>query len=495
MAFLNTIINKVKKIRTPQGGSVNTQPIDDGHSLGLTMEIFGAFQAYMSPLALSSYRDVEIKNPKISASFRTRRYKTLSYGWKVEPSSSEEIDKEIADFVKYVLENIEEQTFEQSLRWLMYALRDEYAVLHILPKLFKSGPWAGKAGLSWLMPVNRFSIEPKLEFKRLVALKINSKEYPAEDFVVYSHEPTDTKPMGSSLFDALLWYNWFFKNGMKFWSAYLDRFGMGIAIAKVPAGASDADKELIKVAIRDINAGYSIRIPQGADIEILKAMGSGKTGFERYVNFCGEMVTEILLGQTLSTGVGEFASRAQATVHAETLNEYNKVDAQEISGAINRQLIPRLIEWNYGAGRECPTFKIITEAPKDQDKEVSRAVKALEKGLVLKEEEAYSAFDFTVPEAGDKVVSYQITPVNNPLPPKDKDKDKDKENKEESDEFAESNLDPETKQALKDTDDIVEKYAENFKKASAKLPELIMTVIDRASRGLPQETIDPKKKK
>lgn len=490
MAVFSAIRKAVKKLRTPAGGSINAQPIDDGHSFGLAMEVFGAFQTFLSPLALSSYRDVEIKNPKIGASFRTRRYKTLSYGWKVEPYSSEEIDKEIASFVNYVLENIEVQTFEQSLRWLMYALRDEYAVLHILPKMFTSGPWDGKAGLKWLMPVNRFSIEPKLEFKRLVAFKINGKEYPAENFVVYSHEPTDTKPMGSSLFDALLWYNWFFKNGMKFWSAYLDRFGMGIAIAKVPSDLSDDEKDLIKAAIRDINAGYSIRIPQGADIEILKAMSSGKTGFERYVNFCGDMVTEILLGQTLSTGVGEFASRAQATVHAETLNEYNKVDGQEIGGAVNRQLIPRLVEWNFGPGRECPTFKIITDPPKDQDKEANRASLALRDGLVLKKEEAYSAYSFTVPEKGDEVIKIiqAIAPV---LPPNEKgDGDDDNDDK-----FAESNVDPETKQALKDTDDIVDKYAENFKKASKHLPELIMKTIDRASRGLPPEPIDTKKKK
>lgn len=489
MAVFSAIKKRIKKLRTPSGQTVSAEPINDGHTYGLAMEIFGAFEAYTT-LALADYRDLEIKNPRIGASFRTRRYKTLSYGWKIDPVSSEKSDKEVADFVKYVLENIEEQTFEQSLRWLMYALRDEYAVEQIIPKIFDSGPWAGKAGLAWLRPITRFSIEPILEHKRLMGFKIGGKQYEASEFLVYTHEPTDTKPMGTSLFAALVWYNWFFKNGMKFWSAYLDRFGMPIAVATIENGLSDEDKELVKTAIEDINAGYSIRLPQNAKIELLKATTSGKTGFERYVEFCGNMVTEILLGQTLSTGISENSTRAQASVHAETLREYNRVDGQEISGAVNRQLIPRLVEWNF-PGRDCPKFRIITEPPKDQDKEAKRASLALRDGLALKKDETYASYGYKIPEEGDEVIVFRQQTATNPNP----DNDDENDDGEESEEFSEANISPEARQNLNDTDEQKAKFSEAYRKASAKLPDMIMSAIDIASRGLSPDPIDIKKKK
>lgn len=489
MAIVKAAKRMLNKLRLPSGKNISTDPIDDGYYANMLTSIFGAFEGYASQITIPSYREIERKNPEINSNFRNRRIGMLSFGWKIKPASSEEKDKEVAEFVKYVLENIEVQTLEQSLRWLMYALRDEFELLQILPKYFESGPWAGKAGLRWLVPISRMAAEPVLEHKQLKAFKIGQIEYDAADFLVYSHEPTDIKPMGTSLFDALVWYDWFFKNGMAFWSAYLDRFGMPLVVVKEKSKLNKEDAARIETVVENINAGYSVKIPKNVEIEIIKAASGGKTGYENYVKYCGELVVKILVGQTQATGTAEFSTRAQSTVHKQILSEYNQVDGQEISGAVQRQLIPLLVEWNY-PGREYPKFSIITDKPEEQDKKSVRVHTALLDGLPLKKEEAYEGHGFTVPEDGDEVISFQQRAEEPPPPPGEED-----EGDDDDESFAETNNNRRSNRSKEDTDGFVEKYSENYKKVTAQLPELVMAIIDRASRGMQPEPIDDKKKK
>jgi phage gp29-like protein len=490
MAVFSKIKKALKNIKLPSGNKVSTEPIDDGHSYAYSaaMNMFNAFELYASNLTLDNYEEIEAKNPKINSNFRNRRIGMLSFGWKVEPATSEEIDKEVASFVKYVLKNIKVQTLEHSLRWLMYAIRDEFELLQIIPKYIKTGPWAGKVGLKWLMPINRMQAEPVLINKELISFNICNKNYDAENFLVYTHEPTANKPMGTSLFIPLIWYHWFFKNGMGFWSAHLDRFGTPIAIAKVEGTLSAEEKVELEKAVENINSGYSVRVPKGVIIDILTAASSGKTGFKDYINFCGDMCVEILVGQTLATGTSEFSTRAQSVVHKQILSEYNQVDGQEISGAVQRQLIPLLVEWNY-PGRGYPEFSIITEKPEDQDKKSDRIHTAFLDGLPIKKVEAYEAHGLTVPEEGDDVIVFQQGSGRPPPPPGEEDDD------DNSDSFSETRNNPRTNIGLEDTEGFIHKYSENYKKVTAKLPELIMGALDRASRGLQPEPVDDKKKK
>ena len=489
MAVMGSVKKALNKLRLLSGEKLNNEPVKDDTYVGMALDIFGGFAAWASQQTIDYYEHMETNNPEIGSNFRTRRHQMLSYGWTVEPASSEEKDKEVAEFVKYALGHIEYEILEESLRSLMYAIRDEFVALQIVPKIYNRGPWAGKAGLFWLKPINRISLNPVLDNKRLKEFKIGQQVYPAEQFLIYKHEPNAKNPMGSSLFKALLWYDWFYKNGMKYWSVYLERFGMPLALVKYGENLKQVDKDAIKEAVLNINAGFSVSVPKNTEIDLLKAMVSGKTGYENYIKHCGDMAVKLILGQTLATGVSDNATRAQAVVHKETKNEYSTVDSQGIEGAVNRQVIPLLVLWNFPE-RDLPTFVIKKEPPKDQNKVADRADKALEKGLPLKEEEAYNAYGFSVPEKGDKVIVIR-NKVEEPTPPKPPEEEEPED--ENTEEFAENKIDPNSKKHEKDVDRYTKLFSESYSKAFDTIPELIVAALDQASRGLAPDDSTKKK--
>lgn len=478
MAVVESVKRALKKLRLVSGEKLNPEPVNDNTYVGMALDIFGGFAGWASTITIDYYEHMEWNNPEIGANFRTRRHQMLSYGWTVEPASSEDKDKEVAEFVKYVLEHIETEILEESLRSLMYAIRDEFVALQIVPKIYKKGPWAGKAGLFWLKPINRASLNPVLENRRLKEFKIGQQVYPAEQFLIYKHEPNAKNPMGTSLFKALLWYDWFYKNGMKYWSVYLERFGMPIAVVKYGDNLKQDDKDAVKAAVLNMNAGYSISVPKNTDIDLLKAMASGKTGYENYIKHCGDMAAKLMLGQNLATGVSDNATRAQAVIHDKTKSEYSTVDGQGIEGSVNRQVIPLLVHWNFPE-RDAPKFVIIKDPPEDLDKTAKRVEIALDKGLAVKEDEAYGGFGLTVPQTGDKVVTFQTKVEETPpTPPEGEEQGDDK-----TEEFAETKVDPDSKKHAQDVDRYKKLYSEPFSKAFDKVPELIIDAIDKASRG------------
>lgn len=422
-----SMYTKVKDLFSPK--KIIKNPVDDEGFVSFAYDMFNAFTGYATQLGLANYEDMELKNAELSSALRTRRVQLMTYGWRVDPASAEEGDKEVAEFVTNIFNNLENQTFESRVQWLTYAMRDEFAILEIVPAQIENGPYAGKMGLKRLKPIDRQSVVPVSENKLLKEFKIKGNSYPAEQFVVYNHEPTARKWLGTSLFAVLIWYTWFLKNGLKWWGVYLDRYGMPIPIIKEPAGIGSELRTKIRNIVRDLQAGYAISVPENVVIETIEgAFKTGKTGYENYIHYCEEKITKLVLGQTLSTMEGQNSNRSQSEVHMKILEEYRRNDARELSGVINRQLIPKLVEWNF-AGRDIPKLKIITEPPKQTDKEAARATAALEAGLALKEEEAYEAFNFKVPQEGDKVIT--PAPKMNPfIPPNPGPEDRENEDRE-----------------------------------------------------------------
>jgi len=113
----------------------------------------------------------------------------------------------------------------------------------------------------------------------------------------------------------------------------------------------DAKQGKLLTAIRQMGRDAGIATPEGVKIELLEAASDrndGQAGLTRYLD---EMMSEAVLGETLTTSAGTNGSRALGEVHADVRVAIAKADADLLSATLNDTLVRWIVELNMpGAG-------------------------------------------------------------------------------------------------------------------------------------------------
>ncbi|BAZ39430.1 hypothetical protein NIES4101_53830 [Calothrix sp. NIES-4101] len=347
-----------------------------------------------------AYEDLK-KDGHTYSVLNKRFLQVISREWKVEPASSKRDDKKAAEMVKYHLSSLAARAEDDDV----VATGFDALCFNLLDAILKGYK---PAEIIWAQDGNEifpaqvktrnqerfpFGVNEATEKWEMRMLTPNDmitgipvqQEYPRK-FFVHSFGAVDDNPYGVGVGRTLWWNVFFKKQGIKFWLQFVDKFASPTAIGKYPKGATQEQKATLLRALNAIATDAGVSIPDGMEVMLLEASRSGSIQcYEGLANYMDSEISKAVLGETLSTQIGDRGSYAAAQTHNEVRMQLAKADADLLSDTLNRTLIKWIIDYNLPNAKPPRLWRDFGEQ-ENLDSRVQRDKTLFDMGFKLKPE-------------------------------------------------------------------------------------------------------------
>ena len=179
----------------------------------------------------------------------------------------------------------------------------------------------------------------------------------------------DDEPYGLGLAHWLYWPVFFRRQQMPMWLNAQEKFGAPTLLGKYRPGASEKERSELLAALGEIRSRAGVIAPSDAQIDLLEAARSGNMDFQAFQAAMGSEITQIILGQTMTSEDG--SSLSQAQVHMAVRREIVEADAALIADSANRSWVTWLTAWNF-PGAAVPKIEILMDESGRQAAQSSR---------------------------------------------------------------------------------------------------------------------------
>ena len=154
------------------------------------------------------------------------------------------------------------------------------------------------------------------------------------------------------------------------WARWSEKHGLPTIKARVPAEASDEDRERFFDSLASLASEGLVELPQdaqgnGFDVELLEAAARDWEGFKDLIEKTDAAISVAVLGQNLTTEV-KGGSYAAAKVHEQVRQDYLEADTEVLSTFQREQVLVWFAEFNYGDRELAPWPRFDTEPPADR---------------------------------------------------------------------------------------------------------------------------------
>lgn len=283
-----------------------------------------------------------LTDDQVQPCFRQRRTEVIAREWKVDPGGDAPLDKEAAEDLQRQMTRLGwDRTTYRMLCGLMYGFNAGECMYSI-----EAG--SGKVLLDRIMVrrAARFRFASADRKLRLMK-KGQPLALPDQKFWTFAcGSENDDDPYGTGLGPSLYWPVWLKRNGLKFWSQFLERFANPTPKGVVPPGTTEVDRNKLMALLRRItNGGVIVVVPRGIDVELLQAVRSSGGDFEQFCTRLDAAIAKIILLQTMTTDNG--SSLSQSETHYKVLTAGAKTDSDLIDESFTMGPARWLTQWNY----------------------------------------------------------------------------------------------------------------------------------------------------
>ena len=212
-----------------------------------------------------------------------------------------------------------------------------------------------------------------------------------------------------------IYWCWYQKQECLAWlMEFLERSAFGLEIWYYPWGNEEAERSMRRAAQERIGQGRNIVLvprPMGQEgmmygVERIEpGMGGASALKEILAEYFGHQIKRYILGQTLTseahaTGLGSNL----ASIHLDTYMQIIRFDARNLEETLTRQLVRRLVEWNWPELRDIEVrFVIETDTP-DVEERLRAWRTAWEMGCRLREKDVMELIGAAIPGENDRVL-------------------------------------------------------------------------------------------
>lgn len=372
-------------------------------------------QAALFDIMEDTWDRLRLNMDKVKGSMLTTKFEIMPYAERgKEPSDNAQ---EKATFVQYVLDNFNakpwksENEYEDTIYDLMDAVGRGISVLEIFWRRSESGEFL--IDYTKRVPATRYRLgnasnpEIKLDTLYLYPNGLGDTGHDFDEFPhkfligIYRTKSGNLAASGMLRSLAAFWVGKTFG-----WEWLLNRaqlFGIPIRWASYKEGASPkVVNDVCNMLLNMGSAGWGA-FPQGTEMNLISADAKGVNDpNERLMAIADRACDIMLLGQTLTTDVGDSGSRAVADVHRDVELDKREAYARFVARMINNQLIPSLVELNYGNRDELPFMEPKISRPKNE-KEMAERDKVLvfDMGLPVSKKWLYERHNIPIPAEDD----------------------------------------------------------------------------------------------
>jgi len=290
--------------------------------------------------------------------------------WFVQPASDDAQDVEIAEFVQKNLFDWMSITWNDVLRQSLLMM--PFGVM-VFEKVFETRVWDGKDYVTlrklaprlpksiqrWEMTNGEAGIEQRKQGGDLVSI-------PMEKLVVFVNDKEGDNWWGTSLLRPA-YKHWFIKNNFyKIDAIAFERQGLGVPFAKLPQGATEADRNLAKSVLQNIRANHQayVIIPHDYEIGFLDMNAKSVRDPSTSIMHHNREIVKSILAQFLELGATDSGSRALSTDQTDLFLLSLEAAASGICDVFNKYLIEELVNLNFDGIEDYPklAFNGITRA-------------------------------------------------------------------------------------------------------------------------------------
>jgi phage gp29-like protein len=198
-------------------------------------------------------------------------------------------------------------------------------------------------------------------------------------------------------------------------------FGSPIRWATYPTGATQAEIDTLISMLRNMGTAAWGAFPQGTQLQLQQGTIPGVAGpsepSERLMALANRACDLLFLGQNLTTEQSGQGARAAAQVHREVELDLYENYAAFLVDIINDQLIPNLVELNWGNRDELPFVEVEIPRPnRDQEKADRDKLLFGDLGLPVSLQYLYERHKVPAPAKGDALFQ-RPKPVAVAMPP------------------------------------------------------------------------------
>ena len=315
------------------------------------------------------------KDAQVQACMTIKKLAVLSRGWEVHPASSAPGDVEVADFVRFALNDMRGSILDVLFN-VLDALAKGFSVLEINYRTLDREPHRGRIGLASIKAKNpatfAFDTDEFLNVKgltrtigtavdRLIVDRGSRDDQrsnhqrsddllPPDKFIVYSYMPRYESPYGTSDLRAAYKHFWSKELLTKFMNIYLEKYGSPTAKGSFRRGMPKSGQDELMRVLDTIQQKTAIVIPDDVQIELLEANRGGEAGYLQAIEFHDKQISRAILCQTLMTDEGtRVGSFALAKVHLDVLKMcLRKLKRDLEESVMQEQVIKRLVDFNFG---------------------------------------------------------------------------------------------------------------------------------------------------
>jgi phage gp29-like protein len=203
-----------------------------------------------------------------------------------------------------------------------------------------------------------------------------AQEKPPENrILLVQHRPSYANPYGVKVFSKCFWPAMFKKNGFQWWTVFVEKYGGSYLLGKYPSNAGEEYKNELMRALEHMASDAVAIAPEGSEIEITGAAdrrGSNDV-FQSYIQMANAEISKAVLGETLTTEIGDTGSYAAAKTHNDVRKDIAAADRRRISEAFNR-LAAVYSFYNFGGDTAPPRFEFL----EDEDLKIERTKRDVE---------------------------------------------------------------------------------------------------------------------
>ena len=247
--------------------------------------------------------------------------------------------------------------------------------------------------------------------------RTTARPVPEGKFILVRHYPTYENPYGLRLLSRCFWPVCFKKGGLTFYTRFLEKYGNPWAVINAPSGATREEMDKMVVDAARMVRDATIVLPAGAKMELASSAPGTGTQHETYLKRMDAAISKVLMGNTLTSEIGDKGSYAAAETHKEVADEFADSDADLVVTAMNE------LAWIYTRVNASPDVlspQFYYEEPEDLDKLAALDRKLFALGVRFNAKHFENKFslapdEFTVTEQTAADYNYDFaSPASNP---------------------------------------------------------------------------------
>ncbi|MEQ8224623.1 MAG: DUF935 family protein, partial [Candidatus Eremiobacterota bacterium] len=181
---------------------------------------------------------------------------------------------------------------------------------------------------------------------------------PEKKFLCPQHEASDDNPYGKPVLSNVFWSVTFKKGGWEFWIVFTEKYGMPIFLGKHPPGATKTEKDELAVALENAVRDAVIVISENSNLDLIESpyKANSVQAYKELIKSCNDEISKAILGQTLTTEIGNTGARAASETHFKVRQDIVDSDKNLVMETIN-ELITWIYELNF-PGKDIPEFEM-----------------------------------------------------------------------------------------------------------------------------------------